>query len=232
MAIGILSGLPDCTTEAEDKRMIYAVIAGILETIMIAFCWQHYKVIVWREEKKSKAGVLLVGTAVLAIILNGMLWQQQYRPTAYLNISIIFVILAIAAGIDYKSHIIPNRLLFVGILLRLLLLGAEAIWYPDYVKQSLLMSAAGFVFGLLLLLVLTLITRHGIGYGDVKLFAWLGLCLGMADLYYVLFYSVLFTAVAGIFLLLFKKADKKKKLPFAPFVFMGSYSVFMMLLLP
>lgn len=211
--------------------MIFAVLAGLPEAAVIIYIWVRYGIIAYNRENRRKIAVLSLCTFVLSVLMNVLMYGKQYRPITCINLMIIYTILTIAAGIDYKKHIIPNRLILVGIVCRIVLLVAEMFISPGTVRQSLLMSCAGMIFGLLLLLVLTFLTRHGIGYGDVKLFAWLGLCIGVMDLYYVLFYSVLFAAIAGTFLLVTKKADKKKKLPFAPFVFMGCYAVVMMSLL-
>ena len=211
--------------------MIYAVLAGIPEVAVILFAWSRYGILTWSKESVRKISVLSLILTALSVTMNVLMYRQQYRPVTCINLMIVFTVLAAAAGIDYKKQIIPNRLILAGLACRVILLGAEFIMYPDTARQSLLMSCAGMLFGLLLLLILSFLTRRGIGYGDVKLFAWLGLCIGVMDLYNVLFYSVLFAAITGIFLLAAKKADKKQKMPFAPFVFMGSYVVFIMALL-
>lgn len=211
--------------------MILAVLAGLPEAAVIIYAWVRYGIIAFDQDNRRRILMFSLGTFVPAVLMNALMYGKQYRPAACINLMIIYTILAIAAGIDYKKHIIPNRMILVGMICRVILLVAEMLMSPDTVRQSLLMSCAGMIFGLLLLLILSFLTRHGIGYGDVKLFAWLGFGIGVMDLYYVLFYSVLFAAIAGTILLVTKKADKKKKLPFAPFVLMGCYVVVMMSLL-
>lgn len=208
--------------------MLYAVVTGTVEALAVRYIWLRSGVL---ENGKGRAGYFVTfGLGVLAVFMNLLLLHRQYQPVKCINLVMIFVILAIAAGIDYKKYLIPNKLILVGMAIRVLLLAAEAVGNRDTVKYSLLMSGTGLIAGLLFMLFLTFITRHGIGYGDVKLFAWLGFSVGIMDAYYILFYSVLFAAVAGVFLLAFHKADRKKKLPFAPFIFAGCYAVFVMLL--
>ncbi|MCM1122683.1 MAG: A24 family peptidase [Eubacterium sp.] len=209
--------------------MLYAVVFSVVEALLVWWIWFRNEVFVDRKGKAEN--VLSLGVFILAAVMNLLLFCGQYSILKCFNLMMVFTILVIAAGIDYKKYLIPNKLIAAGLAGRLVLLVAEAAVSSDTVRQSVLLSGAGLVLGLFLMLFLTLITRRGIGYGDVKLYAWLGFCVGITDAYYVLFYSVLFAALYGAFLLLFKKADGKKKLPFAPFIFMGCYVVFVMSLL-
>lgn len=209
--------------------MLYAVAFSVVEALLIRWVWFRNEVLI---NRKGKADIVLsLGTLILAAAMNILLFRGQYPILKCLNLMTVFTILALAAGIDYKKYLIPNKLIAAGFAVRLILLAAEAAVSRDTFKQSAVLSAAGLFLGLFLMLFLTFITRRGIGYGDVKLYAWLGFCVGIMDAYYILFYSVLFAALYGAFLLLFKKADKKKKLPFAPFIFTGCYAVFVMSLL-
>lgn len=208
--------------------MILGILIGVMESLVITGAWMHYLVLVPDKKVDRKTLVAAVGVAVLAVVMNLLMWRKQYRPVTYGNLIQIFIILAVAAGVDYKKHIIPNRLVAAGAVSRLVLLLTEGFLYPEEIKSSLIMSVAGMAVCLVFMLFLSFLTKHGIGFGDVKLFAWIGFSVGIMEAYYILFYSVLLTAAAAIFLLCTKKADRKGKLPFAPFVFGGCYLVFVM----
>jgi len=209
--------------------MLYAVAFVVIEVLLIRYIWLRSGVL---EKQKGRVDLVAsLGAGILAAIMNLLLFSGEQPLMKCINLMLVFTVLAMAAGIDYKKYLIPNKLILAGMAGRSLLLAAEAVESVDTIRQSLIMSGAGLIFGLFFMLFLTMITRHGIGYGDVKLFAWLGFCVGITDAYYVLFYSVLFAALAGAFLLIFKKADRKKKLPFAPFIFAGCYAVFVMSLI-
>lgn len=209
--------------------MVYAFIIGGAEALAVRYVWLRYGVI--ENGRSRKAYAVSVCIAVLAVVMNLLLYYRQCQFLKYGNLVVVFTILIMAAGIDYRKYLIPNRIILAGMVVRTALLAAEAFGGGDGIRQSLILSGAGLVLGLFFMLFLTWITRHGIGYGDVKLFAWLGYSIGIKDAYSVLFYSVLFAAVTGIILLTSGKADRKKKLPFAPFVFAGGYSVILMSLL-
>ena len=209
--------------------MLYAVAFSAIQVLLIRYIWLRNGVL---ENGKGRADFIVsFGLWILAVIMNLLLFSRQYELIKCINLMMIYVILAMAAGIDYKKYLIPNKLILAGMAGRVLLLAAEAIGNRDTIKYTLILSCTGLILGLFFMLFLTFITRRGIGYGDVKLFAWLGFSVGITDAYYILFYSVLFAAVTGVFLLAFHKADRKKKLPFAPFTFAGCYAVFVMSLL-
>ncbi len=201
-------------------ELAIGIAAGLLETAVITYVWKR------RELLSERMTVVIALTAALSIALSVLLFRREYAVFDYINIITVYVIVCILAGIDYRTRTIPNKILAAGMVVRTVLYLAEAVLSADTVRTSLIMAAAGFLFGLLLLLLLAMLTRNGIGYGDVKLFAWLGYCVGIRDVYNILFYSALFSAAVGTYLILRKKADRKKELPFAPAALAGTYLVF------
>ena len=196
--------------------MLQGLLAGAVQMLVITGIWIKYD-IVSLKKGGGKQRLALTVMGVLTVLLNTLLFCREYRVNTVINIMAVHTIMAVLAGIDLKRKVIPNRVL---------LLVHEWIAYPETIQASLLNMTAGFFFGLIFLLLLSFVTRHGIGYGDVKMFAWLGFSVGLSDTYNILFYSVLAAAAAGVYLLLIKKADRKKELPFAPFVYAGCYLVF------
>ncbi len=209
--------------------MLYAVAFSAVQVLLVRYIWLRTGVL---EKGKGRMDLAAsFGVGLLALVMNLLLLNRQFEPVKCINLMMVFAVLAMAAGIDYKKYLIPNKLILAGMAGRVLLLAAEAAVNRGAIKYTLLLCFTGLIVGLFFMLFLAFITRRGIGYGDVKLFAWLGFSVGIMDAYYILFYSVLFAAVSGVFLLAFHKADRKKKLPFAPFIFAGCYVVFVMSLL-
>lgn len=204
------------------------LIVGIMEMLVITGVWFKYGVLSAEHGKKKKQILFVAVIGILAAAMNILLFRQNYSLHTKINVITVYTLLAILAGIDFKKKLIPNIILGVGMLLKALLLAYEWVIYPEGIQGTFFGAIAGLLFGLFFLLLLSFLTRHGIGYGDVKMFAWLGFCVGIFDTYYILFYSVLAAAIAGAYLLLVKKVGKRKELPFAPFVFVGFYLVFSM----
>jgi leader peptidase (prepilin peptidase)/N-methyltransferase len=76
------------------------------------------------------------------------------------------------------------------------------------------------ITGFILYLV-SMVTKGGIGMGDMKLMAVCGLFLGFSQTTAVLLISLLLTGVIGIIYILLKKASLKSAIPFAPFITAG-----------
>ena len=129
--------------------------------------------------------------------------------------------LVIAAWADLKDGVIPNwvvvPLAIAGLLVRLgwvLIGGASA-------SAVAISAASGAVLGGGLFFVSRFITRGGVGYGDVKLFAALGLLLGFQVLFNVLLYTLIAAFVYAIFLLVTRKGKVNDRLPLGPFALIG-----------
>lgn len=209
--------------------MLFAVLAVIVQVLVIGFILSKYGIQILNQEKRGKSLFLILGLVLSAAGMNLLMVIREYTWLQVANQILMFTLLIILAGIDYRSHRIPNRLLLAGLIIRTVLILTEILLLPETWKQIVVFSVISMVISLLFMLLLTFLTKHGIGYGDVKLFAWLGFCLGLKETYYILFYSTLLAAVVGIFLMVMKKTDRKARLPFAPFVLGGYYAVFWML---
>ncbi|BCJ92480.1 hypothetical protein acsn021_00490 [Anaerocolumna cellulosilytica] len=84
--------------------------------------------------------------------------------------------------------------------------------------------AVGAIPGLFLL-ALNPITRGQIGLGDGLIVLILGVCLGFTLTASMLLLGLFASALYSAILLLFKKAGRKKTIPFVPFLFLGFLGV-------
>jgi leader peptidase (prepilin peptidase) / N-methyltransferase len=134
--------------------------------------------------------------------------------------------------IDLKEHRLPNRITLplVPILIVLLAIAAWGTGEWDRFTRSLL---AGLVL-LMVYLVLHLIYPAGLGFGDVKLAASIGLVLGWLSWDAVLwgtFAAFLLSAVVSIALLVARRATIKTAIAFGPFMLVGAWLVVALALL-
>ena len=65
-------------------------------------------------------------------------------------------------------------------------------------------------------------TKGDLGMGDVKLFACVGLYLGLEKVMQAMFYSAILSGIIGIVLIIISVSNKKKIMPFAPFMLVGT----------
>jgi leader peptidase (prepilin peptidase)/N-methyltransferase len=110
--------------------------------------------------------------------------------------------------VDYKEMIIPDEFnLGIGILAIIKMIVSQSYW------TELLGFA---VCGLLILLIVVL--TNGMGMGDAKMFAVLGLWFGFKNGLFVLFFSIIVGAILSVFLLAAKVKTRKDRIPFGPFI--------------
>ncbi len=136
-------------------------------------------------------------------------------------VALFFAVLLAAALIDARHRIIPNRLTYPAIAgLGVLIVVAWA--------TGASLSPVGALLGLLALgggcLAVVLISPRGMGMGDVKLAALIGLVLGSLGLRYVAVaaaLSVLAGGVGGMVALLAGRS-RKDAIPFGPFLSGGA----------
>ena len=123
--------------------------------------------------------------------------------------SVLIQILTLITLVDRRTKLIPNRLnLSVGVVG---LLGM--LYYGNYMD-----SLAAFLLSGLLFFGLALISKGGIGGGDIKLIAPLGLVFGIFNTLFIIFYSFIFGAIAGIIMLISKRGSMKSELAMGPYI--------------
>lgn len=152
---------------------------------------------------------ILFATAPLVIGWSGEL-------VIALTLISMFIIIVVS---DIHYMIIPDKILiwFAGIfLLERIFLPLSPWW------DSLLGAVTGFI----LLLVIALVSKGGMGFGDVKLYALLGFVLGFKLVLLSFFFSTLFGAVIGGLALLFKIVNRKQPIPFGPFIAAGTLTAY------
>ncbi len=116
---------------------------------------------------------------------------------------------------DYKYMIIPNKVLLVfGVILT-----AERILIPLSPWWD---SLAGGILGFLLLLFIAVISKGGMGGGDIKLYSVIGIALGVKLVLLSFFLATLFGAFLGGTGMLIGVVKKGKPIPFGPFIGLGT----------
>ncbi|RKR20550.1 prepilin peptidase [Arthrobacter oryzae] len=134
------------------------------------------------------------------------------------------------ARIDLLHHLLPNRMVLPLLGVGLALLAAAAGVSGD--AGNLLRGAAGAVILFVLYLFLALTSRNGLGMGDVKLAAPLGLYLGYLGWSH-LFYGGALGFVAGgmasALLVLKNRGNKPKEVPYGPSMLAASLAVILLL---
>lgn len=123
---------------------------------------------------------------------------------------------------DFDTKLIPNRILFPGTIVGLVLLMGGAIIEDGPIVRPL----AGGVIYFILLLVLALIARGGFGFGDVKLAFLLGLFTAYQSwetLIVAVFAAFLLGGLVSAILVVTRIRNRKDSIPFGPYLVAGAY---------
>lgn len=139
----------------------------------------------------------------------------------YIHVGVaLFLILGVATYTDLRWRIIPDKLVFVGLVYFLVL----RLWYADQPYYSYLL---GMIAGTGILYVCALIRPGSFGGGDIKLLAVVGVAIGWQE---SLLFLCLLLGIAGMFsiIVLLIRKNWTMKIPLAPFFFISQTLLFVM----
>lgn len=140
---------------------------------------------------------------------------------SYIFYALFFSLLLVIAMIDFKTGIIPNQLIIFGILLGFIYFMID--WIINRSFSIIQNGMLGFLSGALIILIIILISRGGMGAGDMKLMGVIGLFLGFRGVMLTLFLGIIMGGIIGAFLLISKIKDRKSAIPFGPFLALGTF---------
>ena len=136
-----------------------------------------------------------------------------------LRYAVLAGLLIVAAEIDRKHGIIPNKLVGVG-----LVLGMLVVFATDAAGLGTSMLAALAASGLLFVVRIgshLVLGRPGLGMGDVKLAGVMGLFLGW-NVLWVFYLAVVLGGLLGFLGIATGRLGRTTLLPFAPFLALGT----------
>ncbi|MDD2400714.1 MAG: prepilin peptidase [Clostridia bacterium] len=156
-------------------------------------------------------------------MINGLGWSViilNYGVTIQGFVGIIlFSLSLVIASIDLEHYIIPDSLVLVLIL-------SGIIYHIVSRNLSLINILLGTVIGFTIPFVLALISRGGMGGGDIKLCTAIGMWLGLPGVFLALFLSSFVGSIVGITLIVTKIRQRKEPIPFGPFLVLGFFVTF------
>jgi leader peptidase (prepilin peptidase)/N-methyltransferase len=181
-----------------------------------------FQVSSWKQWVLILIGSLLCTVSVYQLYNAGMSVIElcKYSAVALFLLSVMII--------DWKTHLIPNKLVIALFGVGTILLAIEFILYRSVALQTFLLSVVGMLCCLVLFYILSRLTKDGISMGDVKLIAAMGWVLGISTTFFAVFFAMLICTIAAIFLLLSKRKNKSDRVAFGPFMFFG-YILLLML---
>ncbi len=157
------------------------------------------------------------GLPVLELVLWGL--RRGTGAAELLLDSVLLAMGYIAALSDLREKRIPNKLVAAMLCAWILILVPQLFYRTEDALWLLINGGVGFALAGAVFLTVYLVSRRGLGGGDVKFMAAAGLYLGIDVLPAMLYGSVL-SALVGL-LLLAKKIGRRDPIPLAPFLYAG-----------
>jgi len=120
---------------------------------------------------------------------------------------------------DYRHKKIPNNYVLSFFAVWVFITVPRLFVDIEHTLPLLRDSILGAVVGGVLFVLVYIISKKGIGGGDVKFMVVAGLYLGLNGVLPATLYASILTAITGLILILAKRIGRKDALPFAPFLY-------------
>jgi Flp pilus assembly protein protease CpaA len=169
---------------------------------------------------KLRPAAPYIGLPIIGLIL---LFAQIGRMEAFdlLQYELLSAFGYIAAISDLKAKRIPNILVLAMLAGWLITLVPQLFLHTQAALGILQDAALGFALGGGTFLLVYIISRKGLGGGDVKFMAAAGLYLGLYGVIPAMLYGTVLAGLTALPLVLFKRIGRKDALPLAPFLYIG-----------
>ena len=184
--------------------------------------------------KKNIKYVVLTGVVFIGvtIVQTGYALEHDiYTLAVLMKWATLFWGMYLLAKVDYHEKKIPNKIVLALLLFRLGFLAYEVFSNLEYWKTVVVYPVLGAIIGGVIMAIAMLLSRKGVGMGDVKMFIMIGAFVGSSEIIATMFYTFLISAVGGIGLIIFKKASVKESVPMAPFACAGIVLEYVLLMI-
>lgn len=168
-------------------------------------------------------GFLLILNIIVCFVAALTVQISLYKNTdivSFVKLFGLYIIIISAAVIDSKLRIIPNKLIFSGLIFRVAIYIYEFA-SKEEMKDILKNDLIGFVIGFVFLALVSFVTKGSLGFGDVKLFGIIGITAGSFGTYSTLLISLIASLIVSLVFITIKKMDRKSAFPFGPCIALG-----------
>lgn len=211
-------------------------ILSIVSLLLAIGVWIYLHIISIDKENKTFNGFIAAvkaGRAVniysmivlIVLLVLGIELELVYKNnllTWNIKMLVLTGLIFPAAFIDYKEHIIPNKIIIMGILLRIVIWLVEVFNNPEKFFAIFKGDIIACVMVVAFFFICSLIVKNGIGMGDVKLMGMMALYQGLTGIMSSLFFSMLVAFFEALVLLITHKKNRKDAIAFAPAVLAGT----------
>lgn len=150
-------------------------------------------------------------TGLLFVLCYLMIGIELELIIALLLISMLMIVFVS----DITYMLIPNKVLlfFLPLFMMMRVIQPLDPWWS---------SITGGTVAFILIALIIIVSKGGMGAGDMKLFGLLGIVLGLGKVLLTFFLASLLGALIGMILLLRKIIKRKQPIPFGPYIIVAS----------
>lgn len=138
-------------------------------------------------------------------------------------LAVYAAILIVVFVIDVEHSLILNMVVLPSLVFALVVaVVAPPGWLGAIGPHPIVSAAVGAAIGFALLLLIALVARGGMGWGDVKFAAFMGAATGLPLIFVALFCGIMLGGVTAVILLVSGRKGRKQAIPFGPFLALGT----------
>ena len=194
---------------------------GLAEKITLFHLTKSDEEYVSKEMKKTETAFVLLIVCGLSVVSAVLVEMRGTELLNQIKLSIALVCLAGAACNDYRERRIPNIFPLVLAVSGIVCLATGYLVDQDGAMAYVASCLIATVGVTLCLTIASVLTKQGIGFGDIKLLGALSLIGGVYVICGTLFFGMVLCCGLAIVLLVAKKKKLADSLPFGPFIFLG-----------
>ncbi|WP_066060084.1 prepilin peptidase [Robertmurraya korlensis] len=152
---------------------------------------------------------------LLTVITNVLIFQRIGLTSELLPAFLLSTLLILSVLTDIREKVILDIITLPSIILFIIVRFFVG-------EESFLTYISGGLIGFGLLLLLAVVSKGGVGGGDIKLYAAIGVVLGPQLTIMSIMFASFIGAIVGIVLISFKFIHKKEPIPFGPSIMVGT----------
>lgn len=159
----------------------------------------------------------------LPVLMAGIWWMCRDRLELFplLMREVIIIFGYIAAVGDAREKRIPNQLIGIMLGTWILVIIPQLFLHTAQTVPILFSGLFGGAMAGLVFFTVYIVSRHGLGGGDVKFMTVAGLYIGINSVMPTMLTGSILAAVTGVTCIVLKKMDRKGTLPLVPFLYVG-----------
>jgi leader peptidase (prepilin peptidase)/N-methyltransferase len=151
------------------------------------------------------------------IVFALLAWHFGLSPELGIMIfyACLFIIIFV---IDLEQGLILNKVVYPSMVIAFLLSLYPLPWLAESMGMRVAYSALGGGIGFAIFFLIAIVSRGGMGWGDVKLAALIGLATGFPLVILAIIMGAILGGIVAVAMVISKKRERRGTIPFGPFL--------------